>query len=289
MRKVLKWAGYTAAGLFALVLLLGVSAFGVGKSRATRVIDVESRVSASTAPGAIERGAHIAATHGCLDCHTPNMGGQEFLDIPPGLFVASNLTPGKGGVGEAYGPGDWDRAVRFGVRHDGTSLIPMMPYPLFNNLSDADMADLAAFLEALPPVDNDLPKTKLRLPGYFMLASPAMNLAKIREGLTTPYADGVPAGATAEYGKYLAAGTCVECHGPNLTGGKHPDPSGPPAPSLIPAGHWPFEDFQTAMRTGVAPGNRTLSDYMPWKSFGKMDDVELAALHAYLGTLQAGG
>ena len=33
MRKVLKWAGYTAAGLFALVLLLGVSAFGVWQSK----------------------------------------------------------------------------------------------------------------------------------------------------------------------------------------------------------------------------------------------------------------
>ncbi len=119
---------------------------------------------------AVARGEHIALIHGCRDCHGKDLGGRVFLDIPPGRFVAPNLTGGRGGVGRSYRDHDWDRAIRQGVRQDSTSLLPIMPYQLFNRLSDEDAAALIAWLKRLPAVDNELPPMKIRIPGYAMVS-----------------------------------------------------------------------------------------------------------------------
>ena len=39
------------------------------------------------------------------------------------------------------------------------------------------------------------------------------------------------------------------------------------------------------MRTGVNPQGYKFSDNRPWKQIGRMDDVELQAMHAYLASL----
>jgi len=39
------------------------------------------------------------------------------------------------------------------------------------------------------------------------------------------------------------------------------------------------------MRTGVTPTGYNLSATMPWKQVGRMDDVELTAMYAYLVSL----
>jgi hypothetical protein len=108
-----------------------------------------------------------ATTVACTDCHAEGMRGKVFLDIPLGLIVAPNLTKGRGGVGERYASvDDWDHAFRYGVRPDGSAITSIMPAWFFNRLSDEDAAPLAAYLAALPPVDNELPATKLRFPAY---------------------------------------------------------------------------------------------------------------------------
>jgi len=98
-------------------------------------------------------------------------------------------------------------------------------------------------------------------------------------------------GVTAEYGQYLVniAG-CQTCHGAELAGGKDPDPAAPSAPNLTPGGElnvWSEADFIQVLRTGITPTGRQLSDYMPWKSFGKMSDDELRAIWLYLESLPA--
>ena len=40
-----------------------------------------------------------------------------------------------------------------------------------------------------------------------------------------------------------------------------------------------------ALREGVRPDGTTLSPSMPWKAMGRMNDLELHALYAYLKSI----
>ena len=49
---------------------------------------------------------------------------------------------------------------------------------------------------------------------------------------------------------------------------------------------WTRDQFVTTLRTGVNPAGRNLNpDQMPWKTIGKLEDVELSALYEYLHRL----
>ena len=66
------------------------------------------------------------------------------------------------------------------------------------------------------------------------------------------------------------------------------DPKGPPAgPNLITVSQrWSEADFIKAMRTGIKPDGKHLSDEMPWKDISAFaSDDDLKALYAYLKTL----
>jgi hypothetical protein len=84
---------------------------------------------------------------------------------------------------------------------------------------------------------------------------------------------------------------CRTCHGDALSGGKDPNPAAPPAPNLSPAGElggWTEAGFVNTLRTGRTPGGRQLSDFMPWKYFGRLTDDELRAIWLYLQSLPPG-
>jgi len=283
MRKVLKWLGIGLGGLLGLVLIAATVLFFIGRSKLGRTYKPGPVIAAAPAdPASVARGEHLVRIHACTFCHGDNLGGKRFLDIPPALVIPPNLTRGKGGVGGRYRPADWDGAVRYGVRPGGKMLLPFMPYHLYNRLGDTDMAAMAAYLGTLPPVDNDtLPKSKFRPLGFVMLAT-----MDPREGLDDPRSPMPAQVASAEYGRYLASTTCVECHGDRLQGGKHPDPSAPPVPGLAGAGTWTREGFARAMRTGVTPYGRRLSDAMPWEiAYRHLSDDEIAGLHLYIQSL----
>ena len=99
-------------------------------------------------------------------------------------------------------------------------------------------------------------------------------------------------GVTPEYGEYLTQ-SCKVCHGLGMSGGVIPafPSSWPPALNLTWGGGsalpgWTESDFITAMRTGQRPqGQPIKADYMPWKSFRYMTDVELKAVWVYLQSL----
>ena len=286
MRKLLKWLGITVAGILGVVLVAGTVINLIGRSRLTARHQLAATLPAElVSTASAERGEVIAVTRGCTDCHDEGMKGKVFLDIPPGLIIAPNLTRGRGGIGSRYATlQDWERAIRHGVRPDSTVLLPFMPYDFFNRLSDEDVASVAAYLAKLPDVDNELPATKLRLPGYMMMGTPGSKrerlIAKRNNPSTTP-----PRGPTAEYGRYIASTACVGCHAENMSGGPHHNPEGKPAPGVKHVGAWSREDFIKAIRTGVAPVDRVLTDWMPWKKFALFADDELIALHEYIKTL----
>lgn len=292
MRKALKWIGISLGGLIGLALVAGVVLAQIGRARLHDTYQVTATLPPEAlANASAEMGARIAVTRGCTDCHAEGMKGKVFLDIPPGLIVAPNLTKGLGGVGARYSNvGDWNRATRYGVRPDGSTLLPFMPYDFFNRLSDSDAASVALYLATLPPVDNVLPAAKVRPLGYIIMGlpsqSPSTKIAEIQKPRTTP----APAsGPTAEYGQYIASTTCVGCHSENMLGGPHYDPAGQFAPGLSHVGVWPTVDFIRALRTGVAPGGRQLTHWMPWKAYAQFTDDELTALHEYIKTIKPPG
>lgn len=287
MRKVLKWIAISIGILLGVALTIGVVLVLIGRSRLNGRYQVAATLPPEAVAGAsAETGARIAVTRGCIECHAEGLAGKVFLDIPPGLIVAPNLTRGGGGVGGRYTSlDDWNRAVRYGLRPDNSLIAPFMPYDYFNRLSEADAASVAAYLASLPSVDNQLPATKIRLMGYLILGTPGMSprarIAEFEKPRTTP-----APGPTADYGRYIASTTCVGCHSENMLGGPHFDPAGLPAPGLSHAGAWSTEDFIRALRTGVAPGGRQLTDWMPWKWYAKFTDEELRALHEYVKTIK---
>ncbi|CAN5206157.1 hypothetical protein BH24PSE2_BH24PSE2_01760 [soil metagenome] len=278
--KLLKWIG---VGLGALALLVAITAGAIflrAKNKLDETFKVAApAVAAATGPEAVAWGEHVMTIHGCQNCHGMNLAGQLFLDIPPGPIIAPNLTAGQGGVGASYDDSDWDYATRYGVAPDGSWLLPFMPFRLYHHIGDEDMSALTAYLKSLPPVDNELPPTKLRFAGYMMIGLGDFEKDVLIEAKRAPMPE---RGPTAEYGAYLAASSCVECHGKGLRGGRHPVPDAPPGPDLAGAGLWPFETFARAMREGVGPDGQPLSKAMPWPFFAAMTDEELRALQAHL-------
>ncbi len=58
----------------------------------------------------------------CDGCHGADFGGAAVVDIAiVGRWVAPNLTSGEGSVTKGFTANDWDRAVRHGVRRNGSS------------------------------------------------------------------------------------------------------------------------------------------------------------------------
>ena len=130
---------------------------------ATAAAPALASVSAPTS--AVERGRYLATAGNCLSCHTraggaPMAGGVAF-DTPFGTVYSTNITPDRDtGIGE-WTAADLRRAMHEGVDRDGASLIPAFPYTSFTKVSDADVADIYAYLRTVPavrytPPDNGL-------------------------------------------------------------------------------------------------------------------------------------
>ncbi len=291
MKKVAKWAGIVFAGLAGVLVVAAALVFFLSQNRINRTyaIQVET-LTIPTDADALARGEHLAVTRGCTDCHGANLAGAPFFDDPAiGKLYASNLTPGKGGVGRTYEDEDWVRAIRHGVRPDGKPLL-FMPAQEFYYLSDEDLGALIAYLKTIPAVDNEPDEDAVGPLGRILFLAgqlPLIPAELIDHDGPRPAAP--PPGVTAEYGRYLAVG-CAGCHGQDFAGGPIPGmpPGTPPAANLTPAGHlsqWSEADFINTLRTGVTPKGEKLSPIMPFSSIGAMTDDELKAIFLFLQSL----
>ena len=282
--RVLKWAGLALGAVLVLAVIGGFVASRVGASKIAAVHDVPvAALAIPTDSAAVARGAHLAGIYGCRDCHGDGLAGRVMADEGPARIVAPNLTPA--GVGGAYEPADWDRAIRHGVGLDGTALF-VMPSGAYHAVSDAETADLIAYLESLAPVENALPPMEYTLLGRLLAAGP-LDLAGGVHPEPTPASSPAP-GATVAYGEYVASGMCAYCHGEGLVGKESDQPGAPFAPDLAAAGQWDPDQFHTALTTGVTPrGHQMDPEFMPWTATGRMTHEEREGLRLYLATLLA--
>ena len=281
--------------LFAIVLLLAViGMFAAGWWKTERALDTRYTVNdpplqMDRSAASLQRGQHLYTVLACSDCHGKQAQGQLAIDAGPvGKVIASNLTPAA--LAPRYGADGIAAAIRHGVAPDGRPL-QVMPSEDFTHLSDADTAALVAYLQSLPPSDNNPGKTHITPFGRVLFLFGQLDLAQAARIDHRPRSRTSPASeATAEYGAYLAA-ACAGCHGRDFAGQHVPGtpPEFPDAANLTPhtdgLARWAVGDFRRALRTGRRPDGRELDKFMPWRAYSQMSDVEIDALWAYLSTL----
>jgi cytochrome c553 len=293
MKKILRAAAWSVGGIVALVLIAACALYFVTQRRIDRKWTVAGHQ--PTIPSdslALVRGQHIAtAISKCADCHGADLAGRQFIDTPPvARLWAANLTRGKGGVASQLSDLDWERAIRHGVKPDGSALL-FMPAEEFQHLSDEDLAALIAYLKSLPPVDRE-PKPNSVGPigrALFLKGDLVLLPAEVINHASAHASPG-PMAATPTYGRYLAdVGGCKGCHGEGLSGGKIPGtpPDWKPAANITPTGigHYTEEDFFHALREGKRPGGVPIDSLMPYRFTKDLTDDEIRALWLYLKTV----
>jgi mono/diheme cytochrome c family protein len=270
----------------------------------------------------VARGQYLVNIAGCDGCHTPFRaefanpeltpqqlqtlsmyerstkdpelylaGGRVFDLGPAGIIVATNITPDP-----ETGIGNWtdeqiETAMRTGATPDGRQLIPIMPYTAYNQMSDADMEAIIAYLRTIPPIENDV------------LANRTANTEELSP---IPAPDGPitapDENAQTAYGEYLVRHVmaCSDCHTPIdpdtgqpmmdrfLSGGQ---PFEGPwgivySANLTPdeetgLGAWTETEIKRAFLSGVRIDGRRLV-LMPWEYYASLSATDADAAASYL-------
>ncbi len=250
----------------------------------------------------VERGEYLVrGPAGCGNCHTPI--GPEGFDMSRELAgrlveknehftaYAPNITPG----GRIAGWTDEElaRAIREGIRPDGSLIGPPMPIMMYRGIGDEDLAAIVAFLRTLPAVDEPSPESEYRIP-----LPPAYG----------PPVDSVKAperGVTVEYGAYLAGpiAHCMECHTPMGPQGPMVDTApgqggfefhGPwgvsVAANITPSADgiagYTDDELKAMITKGVRPNGTPMLPPMPYSYLARMTPEDLDAVILYLRSLK---
>ncbi len=261
-----------------------------------------SGAQAASAETPLERGAylvrHVAA---CGNCHSPlgpdgpvagqELSGRFVIKVPEFEAWAPNITPAAiGGWSDA----ELARAIREGIRPDGSVIGPPMPIALYRGLSDRDIEAIVAYVRSVPAVDNTVPRSTFNIPLPENYGPAVGSVAE------------VPEGETVEYGAYLAGPVahCIECHTPMVDG--HPDFEnqlgaggavfdGPWGVSVSrnltpdPDGlaRWTDDEVIAMIRTGKRPDGSPMVPPMGYPFYAGMTDRDARAIVAYLRSLPA--
>lgn len=307
--RILKWTGICLGVIILVIFIAGIYLYN-------KTYDAPyPEIAASTDSAVIAHGKHLVfATAHCVECHfrpgdSIKMVNGEELDLagggfpfefPGGKFYSRNISSDKEtGIGK-YTDGQIARTLRYGVKPDGTALIPAME---FQNLSDEDIAAIISYLRTTKPVPYKIPENDFNLFGKAIMAF------FIRPGgpAQTPPKK-VEQDSSAAYGLYLANAVCNcrGCHtqrsentgeyiGQELAGGpwgeftdEHGEKKVLVAPNLTPdpetgkLANWTFDQFKTRFQQGrIIPQSP-----MPWSQFRKMSDTELLSIWNYLKTVK---
>ena len=242
----------------------------------------------------------------CGNCHTPRnadattntdmrLAGGFVIEEPGFRAYAPNITQDhEPGIG-AWREEEIMRAIREGVRRDGTIIGPPMPIPSYRGMSDSDVRAIVAYLRTVTPVRNSVPRSVFNFP--------------------LPEAWGQPLGTVPDvsrddslaYGTYLgnALGHCMECHTPMVDGAFDFSRTGAGgmvfekplgldiaamAANITPhpeqgIGSWTDDEIKRAIRQGISRDGRKLARIMAFDYYQNISDDDLDALIVYLRSM----
>ena len=125
----------------------------------------------------------------------------------PGVVQAPNITPDvETGIG-SWTDGELIRAIREGVKRDGTTIFPMMPYTELRALSDEDVRSVVVYLRSQKPIRLASRKTEVDFPVNLL-----MRLAP--EPVKGPVHAPDPEDRVAWGGYLVRIAGCKHCHTP---------------------------------------------------------------------------
>ena len=136
------------------------------------------------------------------------LAGGLVIEDPEFTVVTPNITQDpETGIG-AWSDQEIITAIREGRRPDGSIIGPPMPIGLYREMSDQDVGALVAYLRAVPPVRNAVPRAEYPFPLPESYGGPVGRVAEVARD------------DPAAYGAYLAGplGHCIECHTPLVDG-----------------------------------------------------------------------
>ncbi|MEM1130445.1 MAG: c-type cytochrome [Pseudomonadota bacterium] len=236
----------------------------------------------------------------CGNCHTPfgpegpdmsrDLAGRLVEDNDHFKAYAPNITPG--GPVAVWSDAELGRAIREGVRPDGSLVGPPMPFLQYRDISDRDLAAVVAYLRTRPAVANEVPASEYHIPLPPAYGPPVNHVADI------------PPGVTVEYGAYLANAVahCMECHTPM-------GPQGPEFDTALGAGGFAFsgpwgvstspnltshkdgiaaysdDDLVRMITEGVRPDGTRMLPPMGYGYYANMAPEDVQAIILYLRSL----
>lgn len=238
----------------------------------------------------------------CANCHMPRsdkgvplygkgLSGGMRIDDPMFTAYAPNITPDtETGIG-LWTDAQLAKAIREGIRPDGSVIGPPMPIPFYRHLSDADLTAIIAYLRAQPAIKNKVEQSTYKMPLPPNYGPPVRDTA-------TPSPTN-----TLVYGQYLAnIAHCMDCHNPRKSNGMLDEVHkgaggqifrGPWGESLArnltqdKSGLKDWSDTQIAhaIRDGVDRNGAHYKPPMAFDWYKNINDTDMAALIAYLHSL----
>lgn len=257
---------------------------------------------AAAAETPVERGRYLVETiMGCGNCHSPitpqgapvpgmNLAGRLVEENPVVTAWAPNLTPAARIAG--WSDAALARAIREGIRPDGSVIGPFMPIWLYRGLADSDLAAVVAYLRTLPPVPNEVPQSVWRIPLPESYGPPVLSVPD------------VPRDDVVAHGAYLAGPVahCMECHTPQRPEGG-PDMarfgaggfefhgpwgisvSGNLTPHADGIARWTDDELFRMITTGTRPDGTPMLPPMGYAYYAAAKPEDIRAIIAYLRTL----
>lgn len=287
----------------AALVIVGLVAFAAGLF-ITRPQTVEPERFAALS-GDATRGETVFWAGGCASCHKAE-GSDDALALPGGrrfatgfgTFVAPNISPHpEHGIG-GWTLADFASALKEGTSPDGSHYYPSFPYATYARMTDADVSDLWAFMQTLPPQDRTNEPHDLGFPFNIRLTLGGWKMLFLNDDWVLTAAD-TP---ELERGRYLveALGHCAECHTPrNALGGLDtvrwmagaPNPSGKGTiPGIAPGKlDWAAGDIAYYLETGFTPDFDSAGGEMTEviANMSKLSPEDRAAIAAYVKALPA--
>jgi len=250
----------------------------------------------------MERGRYLVeGIVACGNCHVARekgkpifekgLSGGMVFDEEPFKAFASNITPDpETGIGK-WTDAQLAKAIREGIRPDGTVIGPPMPMEFYRGISDADLSAIVAYIRAQPAVKNPVPKSEYRIklpPNYGPAVGKLVSPQKTER---------------VKYGAYVAGiGHCMDCHTPmekgrlvksrlGAGGRVFKGPFGESlARNLTPHDSglksWTDAEIARAIREGVRKDGSAMKPPMAYGWYKNVNDEDMKALIAYLRSLK---